>query len=157
MKIKILVAGDNDSRHQFFVSLGKIIKFEQAATSLNSLGTGTYKFKLEGHEIELMYLEDHAKVGKNFHRYAKGSVGIIFVDATDEVIDGLRATCGQDVPYAGYRGGGNPDPIKLLRILFERISAKREAAARAQHGQFQMPDVIKRDSEDAKKHGPSGP
>ena len=155
MKLKILVAGNNISRQNFFVSLGQFIKFDQAGASINALGTGTYKFKLEKCDIELLYLEDHKPLQKNYKKYGKGSTGIIFLDADYETIEKLRAACGNDVAYVSHRGS-EIDAIKGLMVLFKRMQAQREAAAKARHGHFQPSIDNAGSAEDLKNHGPSG-
>jgi len=159
MKLKILVAGNNTSRHHFFLSLSQFIKFDQAGASINSLGTGTYKFRLEKCDIELLYLEDHESLQKNYKKYGKGSTGIIFLDADNETITKLREACGYDVAYVSHFGA-KIDAMKGLAVLFKRMQEQKEAADRARHGHFPPPVVnahVPVPDINPKKHGPSGP
>lgn len=159
MKLKILVAGNNASRNKFFLSLGQYFKFDQAGASINSLGTGTYKFRLENCDIELFYLEDHVALQKNYKKYGKGSTGIIFLDADSETITKLRAACGHDVAYVSHNGG-NINAIKGLKVLFKRMQEQKDAADRAKHALFQASVLhvqVSVPDDHSKNHGPAGP
>lgn len=136
MKIKILLAGNNASRHQFLRSLGTHVTFKQAGASINIVGTGTYTFRLGDDDIEVMYIEDCKELQKNYKNYAVGAKAIIFVDADEETEKLLRTACPKHTPVAKNLPGKVIDGMAGIKLAVDKCHARQAKLSTNPHAQF---------------------
>lgn len=139
MKIKILLAGNNSSRHQFILSLGNQVSFKQGAASINVIGTGTYTFRLGDDDIEVMYIEDCKELQKNYKNYAVGTKAIIFVDADEETERLLTAACPKHTPVAKNTQGKVIDGMAGVKNVVAKVHARQARFAANPQTVFQSP------------------
>jgi hypothetical protein len=147
MKIKIILAGKNESRHKFVSSLveslkSSNVKLDKFNASLNAVGTGSYHFKLGNDDIELLYIENEKRLRPNYKAYAKDANALILVDADDETKNLLVKACPLKIARAHHNGGGKIDGMKGVSAVVDKIH-KREAKLKetpnvtaAPHAQF---------------------
>lgn len=151
MKIKILLAGNNASRHQFLQSLGKQVSFKQAGASVNIVGTGTYTFRLGDDDIEVMYIEDCKELQKNYKKYAVDAKAIIFVDADEETERLLTAACPKHTPVAKNTPGKVIDGMAGIKVAVAKVHARQTRLAGNPQTVFQSPVAKKTESVAASK------
>ena len=128
MKIKILLTGNDGSRHQFFKALLQQVTCEQAAASLNVVGTGTYRFKLEKDDIEILYVENHPLLKKNIKKYAIGVNAVILLDADQDTEEKIAAAC-PAIPVCKNTPGKQIDALNGVKLAVKKVYARQASLA----------------------------
>ena len=141
MKIKILLTGNNESRIKFLQSLQSQVTFTQAAASVNIVGTGTYKFRLDNDDIEIMYIEDHPLLKKNFKNYAIDAHAMILVDADQDTTELLKAAFPKATPLAIHVGGGEINGMNGVKAIVDKCHTRQNRLTSNPSAQFSKKPV----------------